>query len=71
MEFVTNPACAVMTRSKTSLTKEEIEEFWRKRKLAMEEHLKAANAQSNGGQTETVQFSLKALSSLCMEAKND
>jgi hypothetical protein len=43
-------------RSKTSLTKEEIEEYWRKRQLAMEEHLKDAKAQSGGGgtQSETV-----------------
>jgi hypothetical protein len=42
----------VMTRSKTSLTKEEIEDFWRKRQLAMEEHLKAAKAQTSGSQSE-------------------
>jgi len=39
----------VLMRSKTSLTKEEIEEYWRKRQLAMEEHLKDAKAQSGGG----------------------
>lgn len=48
--------CAVMTRSRTSLTKEEIEEFWRKRQLAMEEHLKAATAQASGSQSEKVQY---------------
>lgn len=45
-----------MTRSKTSLTKEEIEEFWRKRQQATEEHLKDAKAQSSGRQSEKVQF---------------
>jgi peptide deformylase len=37
-----------LTRSRTSLTKEEIEDFWRKRQLDMEEHLKAAKAQGVG-----------------------
>ncbi len=35
----------VMVRSKSSLTKEEIEAFWRSRQKAMEEHLKDAAAQ--------------------------
>jgi hypothetical protein len=42
----------VMTRSKTSLTKEEIEEFWRKRQLAMEEHMKEASAQGTANQSD-------------------
>jgi len=42
----------VMTRSKTSLTKEEIQDFWRKRQLDMEEHLKAAKAQTSDSQSE-------------------
>jgi hypothetical protein len=42
-----NPLTAesVMVRSKSSLTKEEIEAFWRSRQKAMEEHLKDAAAQ--------------------------
>jgi uncharacterized protein with PIN domain len=43
----------VMNRSKTSLTKEEIEAFWRARQLAMEEHLKEAAAQKIACQAET------------------
>lgn len=43
----------VITRSKTSLTKEEIQDFWRKRQLDMEEHLKAAKAQTSDSQSET------------------
>lgn len=35
----------LMNRSKSSLTKEDIEEFWRKRQSAMEEHLKEASEQ--------------------------
>jgi hypothetical protein len=35
----------VMNRSKSSLTKEEIEAFWRSRQKAMEEHLNDAAAQ--------------------------
>jgi len=42
-----------ITRSKTSLTKEEIQDFWRKRQLDMEEHLKAAKAQTSDSQSET------------------
>jgi hypothetical protein len=43
----------VMNRSKTSLTKEEIEAFWRARQLAMEEHLNEAAAQKIACQDET------------------
>jgi len=43
----------LMNRSKTSLMKEEIEEYWRKRQLAMEEHLTEASAQKNASQSET------------------
>ncbi|KAG0575622.1 hypothetical protein M758_5G019900 [Ceratodon purpureus] len=43
----------VITRSKTSLTKEEIEEYWRKRQLSMEEHMKEASAQGVASQSET------------------
>jgi len=43
----TNPldAQSVMNRSKSSLTKEEIEAFWRSRQKAVEEHLNDAAAQ--------------------------
>ncbi|XP_024399069.1 uncharacterized protein [Physcomitrium patens] len=37
----------VLTRSRTSLTKEKIEEYWRKRQQAMEEHLREASAQKS------------------------
>jgi hypothetical protein len=47
-----------MNRSKTSLTKEEIEAFWRARQLAMEEHLKEAAAQKIACQAETVKSSI-------------
>jgi len=42
-----------MSRSTTSLTKEDIGEFWRKRQLAMEEHMKEASAQGSSSQSET------------------
>lgn len=47
-------SCVVMNRSKTSLTKDEIEDFWRKRQSAMEEHLKEASAQNSAEQSGTV-----------------
>jgi hypothetical protein len=43
----------VLTRSRTSLTKEEIEEYWRKRQQAMEEHLREASAQKSANESES------------------
>lgn len=63
VEFISNygeESCAAITRSKTSLTKEEIQDFWRKRQLDMEEHLKAAKAQTSDSQSETVNCSLNS-----------
>jgi hypothetical protein len=45
---------AAMNRSKSSLTNEEIEAFWRSREKAMEEHLKDAAAQKVADQAESV-----------------
>lgn len=45
-----------MTRSKSSLTKDEIEEFWKKKQLVKEEHMKEASAQGLAGLSETVQL---------------
>ncbi|KAH9575703.1 hypothetical protein CY35_01G124400 [Sphagnum magellanicum] len=44
---------AAMNRSKSSLTNEEIEAFWRSREKAMEEHLKDAAAQKVADQAES------------------
>jgi len=48
----------LMNRSKTSLTKEEIEEYWRKRQLAMDEHLTEASAQKDASQSETANIDI-------------
>ena len=45
-----------MNRSKSSLTKEGIEKFWRERQLATEEHMKEAAAQIDANQAGTVRF---------------
>ncbi|CAM6042776.1 unnamed protein product [Sphagnum compactum] len=57
----TNPldAQSVMNRSKSSLTKEEIEAFWRSRQKAMEEHLNDAAAQKATYRTVPVQANVK------------
>ncbi|KAH8975305.1 hypothetical protein BDL97_01G149200 [Sphagnum fallax] len=44
---------SAMNRSKSSLTNEEIEAFWRSREKAMEEHLKDAAAQKVADQAES------------------